>query len=207
MSLLPDSATFHERVQDCFVAYRGHGVSLSSVDLEILDGWAESEVPFEVIARGLRKAAEAVLWDAAEGEGKLRSLKACRRDVESEISKYVQRTAGRTAETPPEKAEPFHVTRHKKLLAAIKKATRPDVPKWVELLGVPDDYSGGDRQELLALNLLLRALPFSKRTSLLREARMVVEKAKAMSAATRRESLRFHRSALARQAWSMPELW
>ena len=41
MSLLPDSATFHERVQDCFVAYRGHGVSLSAVDLEILDAWAE----------------------------------------------------------------------------------------------------------------------------------------------------------------------
>ena len=207
MSLLPDSATFHERVQDCFVAYRGHGVSLSSVDLEILDRWVESAVPFEVIARGLRKAAEAVLWDAAEGEGKLRSLKACRRDVESEISKYVQRTAGRTAESSPEKTEPFHVTRHRKLLGALKKATKPHVPKWVELLPVPDDYSGGDRQELLALSLLLRALPFPKRMTLLREARLVVEKARAMSTATRRESLRFHRAASVRQAWSMPALW
>ena len=207
MSLLPDSATFHERVQDCFVAYRGHGVSLSAVDLDILDGWADAQVPFEVVARGLRKAAEAALWDAAEGEGRLRSLRACRRQVDAEISKYAARSAGKTEEAPGEAAEPFHVTRHKKLVAALKKATKPDVPAWVARLPVPDDFSGGDRQELLAFNLLLRALPFPKRTSLLREARLLVEKVQAMSAATRRESLRFHRAALVRQAWAMPALW
>jgi hypothetical protein len=207
MSLLPDSATFHERVQDCFVAYRGHGVSLSAVDLDILDAWAEAEVPFEVVARGLRKAAEAALWDAAEGEGRLRSLRACRRQVDAEIGKYVSRTAGRTTEASPEDAEPFHVTRHKKLVAAIKKATKPGVPAWVARLPVPEDFAGGDRQELLAFNLLLRALPFPKRTSLLREARLLVEKVSAMSAATKRESLRFHRAALVRQAWAMPALW
>ena len=206
MSLLPDTATFHERVQDSFVAYRGHGVSLSAVDLEILDGWAATEVPFEVIARGLRKAAERALWDAAEGEGQLRSLKACRRDVDAEIAKYVQRTAGRTQEAAAV-AEPFHVTRHKKLIASIKKATKPNVPAWVATLPVPEDFAGGDRQEALVLNLLWRALPFGKRTSLLREARMLVEKASAMSAATKRESLRFHRAALVRQAWSMSALW
>lgn len=207
MSLLPDSATFHERVQDCFVAYRGHGVSLSAVDLDILDGWAGAEVPFEVIARGLRKAAEAALWDAAEGEGRLRSLRGCRRQVDAEISKYVARTAGRTAEASPGEAEPFHVTRHHKLVAALKKATRPEVPAWVTRLPVPEDFAGGDRQELLAFNLLLRALPFDRRTSLLREARLLVEKVSAMSAATKRESLRFHRAALVRQAWAMPALW
>lgn len=205
MSLLPDSATFHERVQDCFVAYRGHGVSLSAVDLELLDGWAELDVPFEVIARGLRKAAEAALWDAAEGEGRLRSLKACRREVEAEISKYVARAAGKTA--PATEQEPFHLTRHKKLVAAIKKATKPNAPTWLARLPVPEDFGGGDRQEQLALNLLLRALPFAKRRSLLREARQVVEKAQAMSAATKRESLRFHRAALVRQAWAMSALW
>lgn len=204
MSLLPDSATFHERVQDCFVAYRGHGVSLSAVDLELLDAWAELDVPFEVIARGLRKAAEAALWDAAEEEG-LRSLRACRRSVDAEISKYVARAAGRGG--APEKAEPFHLTRHKKLVAAIKKATRPNVPAWLSRLAPPEDFSEGDRQEQLALALLSRTLPFPQRTSLLREARQVVEKAPAMSATTRRESLRFHRAALVRQAFSMPSLW
>lgn len=207
MSLLPDTATFHERVQDCFVAYRGHGVSLSAVDLEILDAWAAADVPFEVIARGLRKAAENALWDAAEGEGRLRSLKGCRRDVDAEIAKWVARTAGRTEEPTTEVAEPFHVTRHKKLVAAIKKATKPNVPGWLARLPVPDDFGGGDRQEALVFHLLLRALPFPKRRTLLREARLVVEKAKAMSAATKRESLRFHRAALARQAWAMSALW
>lgn len=210
MSLLPDSATFHERVQDCFVAYRGAGVSLSAADLELLDAWADAEVPFEVVARGIRKAAEAALWDAADGEGRLRTLRGCRRQVESEIAKYAQRTAGRTAEAPAPAAkpdEPFHVTRHKKLLAALKKATKPGVPPWVTRLPVPEDFEGGDRQELLALGLLWRALPFERRRSLLREARLLVEKAQAMSAATRRESLRFHRAALVRQAWSLPSLW
>jgi hypothetical protein len=41
----------------------------------------------------------------------------------------------------------------------------------------------------------------------LREARRLVEKAGAMSAATKRESLRFHRAALVRQAWAMPAFW
>jgi hypothetical protein len=99
------------------------------------------------------------------------------------------------------------VTRHKKLLAAIKKATKPNVPAWLKKLPVPEDFAGSDRQEWLAFGLLLRALPFAKRTSLLREARLVVEKAPAMSAATKRESLRFHRAALVRQAWSMSALW
>jgi hypothetical protein len=205
MSLLPDSASFHERVQDCFVAYRGHGVSLSAVDLEILDAWAELDVPFEVIARGLRKAAEAALWDSTEDDAHVRTLKACRRTVDAEISKYVARSAGRGGEE--QEAEPFHLTRHKKLVAAIKKVTKPQVPSWLARLAPPEDFADGDRQEQLALTLLLRTLPFERRTSLLREAREVVEKAPAMSAATRRESLRFHRAALVRQSFSMPSLW
>lgn len=207
MSLLPDSATFHERVQALFVVFRGHGVSLSSADLELLDGWAEAEVPFEVVARGIRKAAEAALWDAAAGEGQLRSLKACRRAVDTEISRWVATSAGRTADATGEAAEPFHLTRHKKLVAAIKKATKPRALAWLERLPAPTDFGDADRQEALALLLLVRALPFDRRSALLREAHRLVEKAGAMSAATRRESLRFHRTALARQAWAMPALW
>jgi hypothetical protein len=206
MSLLPDSASFHEKVQDAFVAYRGSGVSLSAADLELLDAWASKEVPFEVVARGLRKAAEAALWDSADGEGKLRSLKGCRKAVEAEIGKYLRQTAGRTAQEEGVD-EPFHVTRHKKLVATLKKVTKPNVPGWVERLGVPEDFAQGDRQEHLAIALLCRALPFERRHALLREARASVEKAFAMTAATKRESFKFHRSALVRQAWSMPALW
>ena len=207
MSLLPDSATFHERVQDCFVAYRGHGVSLSPVDLELLDGWAELDVPFEVIARGLRKAAEAALWDAAAGEGRLRTLKGCRRHVDAEIKKYVALTIGKTDQAPREAPEPYHLTRHKKLLAAVRKVTVASPPPWLSRLHPPVDLASSDRQEQLALNLLIRAMPFPDRARLLREARMLVEKAGVMSAGTRRESLRFHRSALVRHEWAMPALW
>jgi hypothetical protein len=207
MSLLPDSASFHEKVQDAFVAYRGSGVSLSAADLELLDDWASREVPFEVVARGLRKAAEAALWDSLDGVGRLRTLKGCRKQVEAEIGKFLRQTAGRTAAPSEAPEEPFHLTRHKKLVAALKKATKPDVPAWVSRLEAPADFTGGDRQEQLALGLLCRTLPFPRRIALLREARALMEKASAMSAATRRESLKFHRAALVRQAWSMASLW
>lgn len=208
MSLLPDSASFHERVQDCFVTYRGHGVSFSAVDLELVDTWAELHVPFEVVARGIRKAAEAALWDARDDEGVgLRSLRAARRHVESEIGKYQRTSAGRTDTSKPAGEEPFHVQRHRKLVAAIKKATKPNAPAWLAQLPSPDDFEAADRQESLALLLLLRALPFSRRHELLREARVLVENAPSFSAATRRASLQFHRAAVARAAWNIPALW
>lgn len=206
MSLLPDTASFHERVQDCFVTYRGHGVSFSAVDLDLVDVWAELQVPFEVVARGIRKAAEAALWDAPDQEGVgLRSLKATKKYVEQEISKYQRTSAGRTTSAVAE--EPFHVQRHKKLLASLKKATKPSTPRWVDALPVPADFDAADRQESISLLLLLRALPFERRLTLLREARSLMEKAPSFSAATQRVSLQFHRAALARQAWNLPGLW
>lgn len=206
MSLLPDTASFHERVQDCFVAYRGRGVSLSATDVELLDAWAETGVPVEVVARGIRKASEAALWDAAAGETHLRSLRACRRHVELEIKHYLRASAGR-GEDAAAPAEPFEVTRHKKLVASLKKALKPTVPGWVARLPVPADYQAAERQEALAMALLLRALPAPRRVELLREARRLVENTQAVTAGARRESLRFHRAALVRHAWGLPPPW
>src|SRR5689334_3401938 len=87
MSLLPESASFEEMVQDCFLAHRGAGLMLSPLDVELVMAWGDDGVPFEVVARGIRKAAEKALWDARPGEPALRSLRACRRDVEAEIKK------------------------------------------------------------------------------------------------------------------------
>lgn len=211
MSLLPDSASFHERVQDCFVAYRGRGVSLSAVDVELVEAWASSGAPFEVIARGIRKAAEAAMWDAPDGEGLLRSLSACRRAVDSEIAKYLKRTAGRTESAEPVE-EAFHVVRHKKLLAAVKKLAKEHpqlerVRSRALALPQPHDFAASNEQEELVLAWLVRALPFAERRMILREARRLVENASAVSAQARRESLRFHRAALVRQKWSMPSFW
>lgn len=214
MSLLPDNATFHEQVQECFVAYRGRGLSLSGADLEVLDAWAEAGVPLEVVARGIRKAAEAALWDAPEGDGQLRSLRACKRSVDAEIAKYLKRAAGRT-ETAGEPAPelPFHLARHQKLRAALKKVSRthdalaPAIQKLVSALREPADFDAANRQEELALAVLTRALPREERRALLREAARLVEKAQAASRSARRESLRFHRAALVRHRLGLPAFW
>src|ERR1700687_4316484 len=96
MSLLPDGASLEEWVQDCFLAYRGCGVTLSALDAEILSRWAHSGAPFEVIARGIRRAAEKGAGHPPPGEPVLRSLRACRRDVETEIRRHGWQSTGAT---------------------------------------------------------------------------------------------------------------
>ena len=210
MSLLPDSATFHERVQDCFVAYRGRGVSLSPTDLDLLDVWAATEVPFDVVARGIRKAAEYALWDAPNGEPSLRFLSWCKRAVNAEIDKYLKRVAGKTepaaSGTP---LEPFHLARHKKLLSALKKLgkTHPALVTWLPRLKAPGDFRQADFNEEWALAMVLRALPWVTRSELLRTARRLVQNTPTLSPSARRESLRFHRAALVRRELSLSTFW
>src|SRR5688572_2966527 len=100
MSLLPEEASFEELVQECFLAHRGAGLMLSTLDLELVGAWTGSGVPFEIVARGIRHSAERAVFDARPGEPLLRSLRACRKDVESEIKKYLARSAGSGAATP-----------------------------------------------------------------------------------------------------------
>jgi hypothetical protein len=213
MSLLPDSATFHEQVQECFVAYRGRGVSLSSDDLELVDRWAESGAPLEVIARGIRKAAEAALYDAPDGDGALRSLRACRRQVDGEIARYLKASSGAHEAAPDAEAEPFLVTRHKKLRAALKKVGKTHdglvftITRLLERLGEPADFDASNRQEELVLAVLTRAIPYEERLALLREATRLVENAQTASRRARRESLRFHRAALVRHRLGLPAFW
>ncbi len=214
MSLLPDNASFHERVQDCFVTYRGRGLSLSSADLELVDRWAATGVPFEVVARGIRKAAEDALFDAKAGEPTLRSLAWCKRAVNGEIDKYLKRAAGKTEVASPGATlplEPFHVTRHKKLLSVLRKFGKEHpalVASWLgQLEPTPTDDDAAERYEAWALVRLLRAVPYPTRLSLLHEARRLVQNTSTLSATARRESLRFHRAALVRRELSLPTFW
>ena len=94
MSLLPEGASFEELVQDYFLAVRGAGLMLSALDAELLTSWAREGVPFEVVARGITRSAEKALWDTRPGEPVLRSLRACQRQVDAEIKKYRERSAG-----------------------------------------------------------------------------------------------------------------
>lgn len=217
MSLLPHDASFHEQVQDCFAAYRGRGLMLSALDVELVDAWSATGVPFEVVARGIRQAAEAALWDAPEDGGGLRSLAACRRKVEAEIKKYLARApaarpdGGAPLDAPDE--PPLHLARHKKLRGALRKVAKEHPALAGPALGLADrlpppaDYAAASRQEALAMMALLRGLSREPRRALLREARSLVQKAGALTAGARRESLRFHRAALLRRNLELPSFW
>jgi hypothetical protein len=216
MSLLPAEASFHERVQDLFAAFRGRGVMLSALDVELLDQWASSGAPFEVVARGIRLAAEGALYDAPEDDRGLRSLIACKRKVEAELKKYISASAGRSAPAAPaapKKAVPLHLKRHKKLKAALKRSAKVNpeltagVARLLAGLQPPEDFEGAQAQEDLAHAVLVHALPFTQRLELLHQARKFVQKSAPMSARARHESLRLHRAALLRRALALPAFW
>lgn len=211
MSWLPDSASFHEQVQACFVAFRGRGVALSEQDLVLVDGWAEAQVPVEVVVRGIKKAVEALGWDQPQTE-RVRGLRACRRHVDAEIAKYLKQSAGRTADGDAP-AESFLVTRHKKLVAALRKVAKdqpalaPCTERLTARLREPADFDDAERHEALVLFALLRASAFSVRRECLLRARSFVQKSQLMTSHARHEALRFHRAAQARAALSLPSFW
>ena len=220
MSLLPENASFEELVQECFLTHRGAGLMLSPLDVQLIGEWAEAGIPFEVVARGVRKAAEKALWDARPGEPVLHTLRACRRSVETEIRRYRARAAG--SGTAAANAEPagvamrgFALERHKRLRAAVAKLGReqPRLSAVTErllsgLLAEPsEDLRELDRREELVTALVVRALPFGERMRIYREADEHAGDPKLTSAAARKLSRRFHRHALARRALSLSAFW
>jgi hypothetical protein len=214
MSFLPRDASFHERVQDLFAAFRGRGVSLSALDVELLEEWARTGAPFEVVARGIRRAAEGVLFDAPESDRGLRSLIACKREVDVELKKFVAATTGSTqapspAEQPP---EPLHLMRHKKLKGLVRRAAKEHrslraAADRLLALAPPSDVEAAQWLEDVSHAVLLRALSWQHRRALLHQAREFVQKSSAMSPSARRESRRLHRAALLRRFLSLPALW
>jgi hypothetical protein len=200
MSLLPESASFEELVQDYFLAVRGSGLMLSALDTELLTSWASQGVPFEVVARGIARSAEKALWDARPGEPVLRSLRACRRQVEAEIKKYQERVAGQGSnEVLKRRSRTWEETRHARLrdalerLAEAEPALAPRVAQLKEaVLGeVPDDPSQLDTREALVALVLLRALPWPERVALWRRARGEEQEQQYMSPRARRLARRF----------------
>jgi phage terminase Nu1 subunit (DNA packaging protein) len=64
-----------------FIARRGRGVALSSVDLEIISAWEREGIPLGVVARGVEAAFRRRLGD------EIRSLAQCRRAVAAEAAR------------------------------------------------------------------------------------------------------------------------
>jgi hypothetical protein len=228
MSLLPQDASFEELVQDCFLAFRGSGLMLSPLDLQLVTEWREAGVPFEVVARGIRKAAEKAVWDARPGEPALRSLRACRRQVEAEIEKHKARAVGgrdgdEEGGGAPEGSEQPHPPhrrslveeRHARLKSAVKKMAKEHgvFAATVErLLGgllaePPVDLSAAGAVEERVMAALLRGLPYESRLQVLRDAKAQVGDASPLSGRARKLSRRFHNSAALRKAFSLPSFW
>ncbi|QAT84029.1 hypothetical protein EJ065_2450 [Corallococcus coralloides] len=216
MSLLPESASFEELVQDYFLAVRGAGLMLSALDTELVTAWAREGVPFEVVARGISRSAEKALWDARPGEPVLRSLRACRRQVETEIRKYRDLSAGQGEEAPAaaskkRPARSWEEVRHARLCSALRALTEREAamaPRVHRLLDtvlacVPREPAAMDQQEAWALLVLLRALPFAERRTVWRDARTGEQQL--MTARARRVSRRFRLQAAVRRRLDMKE--
>lgn len=201
MSLLPESASFEELVQDYFLALRGNGLMLSALDTELLTSWASLGVPFEVVARGIARSAEKALWDARPGEPVLRSLRACRRQVEAEIKKHRERTTGAGCESPKRVARTrtWEELRHAQLKASLERLAEREpmlAPRISQLLEavldeVPTEFARMEALEVLVGLALLRTLPFAERLELWRAARGEDTDQQYMSHRARRLARRF----------------
>ncbi len=215
MSLLPESASFEELVQDYFLAMRGSGLMLSALDAELLTSWAEQGVPFEVVARGIARSAEKAMWDARPGEPVLRSLRACRKQVEAEIKKHRERTAGAGSESTRRTARTrsWEELRHGQLQASLERlaerepALAPRVHRLLEavLHEVPTEFARMEALETLVGLMLLRALPFSERRELWRTAQGENTDQQYMSFRARRLARRFRLLAVVRRRLGLME--
>lgn len=164
MSLLPEDAPFLEYVQAYFLAFRGDGTSLSPLDMQLLADWRDQGVPRAVVCRGIRKAAESLLYGERKG-ARLRTLRSCRLHVEGEFRRYCGLAVGRPAGHPvgrpnsasdPAKAPPmsFAQRRHRDARAALKKALSA-----VEDAALPEEAAARRRAAEAALRALGEEAP------------------------------------------------
>lgn len=213
MGLLPDDASFEELVTDCFAAHRGTGLMLSALDAALVMEWAQLGVPFEVVARGIRKAAERALWDARPGEPALRSLRSAKRDVEAEIKKHRRLHAGAAAAALPtaEDAPAEGPEQERKRLAArLKKLGREHPDHEAALARLAADALEGRLEqdgERRVDCVLLRALPFPGRLGILKEATALEGGQRPLSHHGRRMARRFHVGAVLRRRLNLPRFW
>jgi len=228
MSLLPEDAGYLEHVQAYFLAFRGDGVSLSPNDAELLAGWKARGVPYPVVCRGIRRAAESLLYNNGAGT-RLRTLRSCRMAVERELRCWEgapapavgrDSTSAQAPAEPAPSAESFAAKRLKKARSALRKAlaeTALDAAKAaiqaaqaivsMELDGPRQVSALVARADDALCLVYLRRLPAAPRRALMKEARDGAGPRPAgASLRARKDALRAHRVALARGHGQLPAL-
>ncbi|MCL2012237.1 MAG: hypothetical protein FWG75_05545 [Cystobacterineae bacterium] len=214
MSQLPQSASFHERVQALLCFLRGHGAALSPLDVALLEFWASTQVPFEVVARGMRRCFESRLTGLKRDESlSLPSLRTCRRHVQSEIERYMRVHSHAVPSTDPESAdeaaEAYAHTRHQRLKQQLKGFAKKHpwaqktVPKLLERFKKPMDIDQAMRQEILAIFVLAHALPLEEKKKLLEETRGLATTREALSMEAAKEQWRFFLAFLFKQRFEI----
>jgi hypothetical protein len=215
MGLLPDTASFEELVTDCFAAHRGAGVMLSALDAALVVEWRALGIPFEVVARGIGKAAERALWDARPGEPALRSLRAAKREVEAEIKRYQRLRAGAAAkpgqEDGPNAAEDHGPeSQGKRVAAKFRKAGREQPGLEGAFARLSEEALAGRLEQDAEVRVdlvLLRALPFPERLATLKEATALEGEQRPLSHHGRVMARRFHVGAVLRRRLNLPRFW
>lgn len=203
VSVLPAQASFEELIQDCFLALSGRGLMLSPLDAQLLGQWAQARVPAEVVIAGLQRAHARLLYDARPGDA-VRSLRSCRREVDAEIRRHRERSAGAgSADAPlPTDAPSRKLTRALRALAH----RRPDLAPAVEKLCTGLWRVPFERRDAVALYALFRDLPRAERRAVWEDALRGAQEEPA-SWHARKVSRRFHRLLSIRRALQLPAVW
>ena len=216
MSLLPSEATYAEQVADYFLAFKGAGLTLSALEVELVIDWEQRGVPLAVVCRGIRKAAEAKQRTERPGHAALRSLRACAKAVEAELRQHQGLSVGKSTTRAKPELDPIQA-RMKRVQATLQKARRlapPALGQAIErVLPLTEPRSESPTEasarvayveEALAL-CYLRALPFRERLelgqSLKAELRGLL---RSKSPKAKRAALRAHRILRARLHGNLP---
>jgi hypothetical protein len=122
--------------------------------------------------------------------------------VEREIRRYLARDVGRTASNPGGTADPQR-SRKRQWRTVLRKiaGARPELMD--SILWLDQSIESGDALTLRAI----RALPFSERIDLARQARQALAVDPAGSAAARKLARRSARLAVFRKKFSLPNFW
>lgn len=208
MSELPEGASYEEVVSEVFLAVSGRGLMLSALDGQLVSEWAQRGVPLEAVARGIRKAAEKAEYDRRPGEVALRSIRACRREVEAEWKKFLKASegAGAAPAPGPSSKKQQRASGARAALEALV-ARRPELAGAVAeaLSRVPE--AGDDRRDDLLVLRVVRGCPHPERVAIFRQAKELWSQGGALSPRARKLARRFHLVSTARRALGLPGFW